>query len=232
MRAPWNQNKNKYVTRSSTFCGHEWQGNVANQMPSCSVRLGGREIKRGARVMKGGRGKMTSRGAQSPVASTQSTDSHGGRAVAASPSSTGALQPRRRQEHLGLLRHAPNYVSPRPPVSLALRKPPLTLQRLSVFLIPQPPRRSAHAYGRHLRLRLPLQVGPGPGPLGGVHQLAGLGLPFPHPLLLEVSTQASPSQHLQVTSEGGRVGILRAWLCLPAPPDPKVRAALDLFVGC
>lgn len=37
MRAPWNCNKNQYVTRYSSFCGQSWTGGTEN-MPSCEVR--------------------------------------------------------------------------------------------------------------------------------------------------------------------------------------------------
>lgn len=37
LRAPWNANANKYVTRYSTFCGEDYD-NLVLQFPSCKVR--------------------------------------------------------------------------------------------------------------------------------------------------------------------------------------------------
>ena len=37
MRAPWNANKSKYITRYSTFCGISY-ARTYGAMPGCSVR--------------------------------------------------------------------------------------------------------------------------------------------------------------------------------------------------
>jgi hypothetical protein len=37
MRSPWNTNKNKYLTRYSTFCGTEWVDDSPT-FPTCEVR--------------------------------------------------------------------------------------------------------------------------------------------------------------------------------------------------
>jgi hypothetical protein len=37
LRAPWNANGNKYVTRYNTFCGEDYS-NLVLQFPGCKVR--------------------------------------------------------------------------------------------------------------------------------------------------------------------------------------------------